>query len=106
MTDRQRLPNRRFSTTFDLEVAGLRYTCTCSWFADGTIGEVFLSNHKNNSSADTAARDSAIAFSFAVQHGADAEQIRRALCRDSHGNPSGPLAAALDYLLATSESTP
>jgi hypothetical protein len=52
---RQRLPNRRFSTTFDLEVAGLKYTCTCSWFSDGKIGELFLSNHKNNSSADTAA---------------------------------------------------
>jgi hypothetical protein len=96
---RQRLPNRRFSTTFDLDVASLKYTCTVSWFADGTIGELFLSNHKNNSSADTAARDSAIAFSFAVQHGADPEQIRRALCRDSRGNASGPLGVALDMLV-------
>jgi hypothetical protein len=39
-----------------------------------------------------------IAFSFAVQHGADIETIRRALCRDSQGRASGPLAAALDRI--------
>jgi hypothetical protein len=100
MSERQRLPNRRASTTFDLEVAGLRYTATVSRFADGRIGELFLSNHKNNSGADTNARDAAIAFSFAVQHGADAEAIRRALCRDAKGNASGPLGAALDIIAA------
>jgi N6-adenosine-specific RNA methylase IME4 len=35
----------------------------------------------------------------ALQHGADPESVRRALCRDSHGHPSGPLGAALDILL-------
>jgi hypothetical protein len=61
---------------------------------------LFLSNHKNNSGADTNARDAAIAFSFAVQHGADPEAIRRALCRDAKGNASGPLGAALDAIAA------
>jgi hypothetical protein len=98
MSDRKRLPQRRASETFNLECAGLRYTATVSRFADGRIGEVFLSNHKTNSGADVAARDAAIAFSFAVQHGADSEAIRRALCRDGRGNASGPLGAALDLL--------
>ena len=98
MSARIRLPNRRACETFDFEVAGLRYTCTISRFANGEICELFLSNHKNNSSADTAARDAAITFSIAVQHGADAETIRRALCRDGQGNASGPLGAALDRL--------
>jgi hypothetical protein len=44
-----------------------------------------LSNHKSNSPAGTSARDSAIAVSIALQHGADLETIRRALCRDGHG---------------------
>jgi hypothetical protein len=44
---RQRLLNRRASTSFDLEVAGLRYTATISHFFDGRIGELFLSNHKS-----------------------------------------------------------
>ena len=98
MTARIRLPNRRESTTFELEVAGLRYTCTVGRFPDGRLAEIFLSNHKSNSQADTAARDSAIVCSVALQHGADPEVIRRALCRDSQGRPSGPLGAALDRL--------
>ena len=95
---RERLRNRRLAETFDLEVAGLRYTCTVGRFDDGRIGELFLTNHKSNSQADTNARDSAIVFSFAVQHGADPEAIRRALCRDSNGNASGPLGRALDLI--------
>ena len=63
---------------------------------------MFVGNHKSNSAADTNARDAAITFSFAVQHGADPEAIRRALCRDSHGNPSGPLATALDLIAESS----
>ena len=98
MTDRQRLPNRRASETLTLECGGLRYTATVSRFDDGRIGELFLSNHKNNSSADTAARDAAITCSIALQFGADVETIRKALCRDSHGNASGPLGVALDTL--------
>jgi hypothetical protein len=101
MSQRRRLPDRRRSTSFDLEVGGLRYTCTVGWFPDGSIGELFLNNHKSNSSADTNARDSAITFSIAVQHGADPDVIRRALCRDSQGNASGPLGAALDIIATT-----
>jgi hypothetical protein len=99
MSPRERLASRRDSISFDLEVAGLHYTATVSQFPDGRIGELFLNNHKSNSAADTNARDSAIVFSFAVQHGADAEAIRRALCRDSQGRASGPLGIALDLLL-------
>src|SRR6516225_52056 len=94
----QCLPNRRLAETFELEVAGLRYTCSVGRFADGRLAEVFLSNHKSNSAADTAARDAAIAFSFAVQHGADPAAIRKAICRDSRGRASGPLGRALDLL--------
>ena len=99
MTARRRLNNRRLAETFSLEVAGLNYICTIGRFPDGRIGEVFLNNHKSNSAADVNARDAAIAFSFAVQHGADPDAIRRALFRDSRGNASGPLAAALDLIL-------
>jgi hypothetical protein len=95
---RERLPNRRLSETFDFECAGLRYTCTVGRFRDGRIAEIFLGNHKTNSSADTNARDSAIVASLALQHGADIEVIRNALCRDGHGRASGPLGSALDLL--------
>ena len=99
MTTRERLPDRRPAETFDLTAGGLKYTCTVGRFADGRIGELFLGNHKNNSAADTAARDSAITFSIAVQHGADPETIRNALCRDADGKVSGPLAVALNLIL-------
>jgi hypothetical protein len=49
-------------------------------------------------------RDLAIVFSFVAQHGADAEAIRRSLCRDSSGKPLSPLTAALDWLAANAES--
>jgi len=100
MSSRQRLANRRASITFSIECAGLSYTCTISRFDDGRVAEVFLSNHKAGSAADTAARDAAIACSFALQYGADVETIRKALCRDARGNPSGPLGVALDSVCA------
>jgi hypothetical protein len=90
---RQRLENRRL-----LEVAGLRYVATIGRFADGRVAEIFLSNHRVNSAADTNARDSAIVCSIALQFGADLEGIRKALCRDCHGRASGPLGAALDAI--------
>jgi hypothetical protein len=99
MTARARLANRRPSTTFDFTCGNLHYTCSYSRFASGGIAELFLSNHKSNSHADTAARDSAIAFSIAVQHGADPETIRSALCRNSNGKANGPLGTALDLIM-------
>jgi hypothetical protein len=77
---RQRLLNRRASTSFDLEVAGLRYTATVSHFFGGRIGELFLSNHKSNSAADVNARDAAIVFSIAVQEGAETQKSSAAPC--------------------------
>jgi hypothetical protein len=99
MSPRQHVANRRASTTFDFRCGNLRYTCSYSRFASGGIAELFLSNHKSNSHADTSARDAAITFSIAVQHGADPETIRSALCRDADGTASGPLGVALDLIL-------
>jgi len=96
--NRRPLENRRPALTFDLEVGGLRYTATVGRYADGRVGEIFLSNHKTNSTADTNARDAAIARSFALQFGVDLETIRKALCRDARGVASGPLGAALDII--------
>ena len=98
MTQRRHLPNRRHSENFDFAVGNLKYSATYSRHPDGSIFELFLSNYKSNSQADTNARDAAITFSIAVQHGADPEVIRRALCRNEDGTASGPLAAALDII--------
>jgi ribonucleoside-diphosphate reductase alpha chain len=99
MTDRERLPNRRSSELFEFESMNIHFTGSVSHYDDGRIGEIFIDNHKAGSAIGTLVRDLAIAFSFAVQHGADAEAIRCALCRDSSGKPLGPLGAVLDLLV-------
>ena len=56
MSARERLPNRRRSQSFDIEVNGRKYRCTVSCFSDGRLGEIFLSNNKAGSDSDTAAK--------------------------------------------------
>ena len=53
MTKRRRLPNRRASETFALEHAGMKYTVSFSCFEDGSLGEVFISNHKRGNAKQT-----------------------------------------------------
>ena len=96
--DRQGLPDRRASETFTLECAGLRFTVTASRFSDQGLAEVFIRNHKADSTAGIMASDAAIAASLALQFGCPAEILRKALSRDGQGRASGPLGAALDML--------
>jgi hypothetical protein len=96
---RQRCPNRRESENFSFELDGLRFTATVSLFDDGRIAELFLNNGKAGNAADITARDAAIILSFALQHGADPEAIRCALCRDSQGRSLGPVGTALDLII-------
>ena len=98
MTVRHRLPDRRACETFGFEIDGLHYTCSYCRFGDGTLAELFLNNHKAGNAADVNARDAAISASFALQHGTDLDTLRGALSRDSHGNASGVLGAALDLI--------
>jgi ribonucleoside-diphosphate reductase alpha chain len=106
MTTRQRLANRRQAETFNVQCAGLSYVCTIGRFPDGRIAEIFLQNHKSNSTADVNARDASVACSFALQFGAGIEDIRKALCRDSSGRASGPLGVALDIVASDDGGSP
>jgi hypothetical protein len=98
MSGRVRLPDRRSHELIDFESLGLLFTASVSRYPDGRIAELFLDNHKAGSAVGTIVRDLAITFSFAAQHGADAEAIRRAICGDSQGQPLGPLSIILDLL--------
>jgi hypothetical protein len=95
---RRRLPNRRVAETFDLEFSGLRYKATVSRFPDGSLAEVFVSNHKAGNASDVAARDAGILLSLCLQHGCGVETISRALSRNADGSASGVIAAVLDRL--------
>jgi hypothetical protein len=100
VTARTRLPNRRASTFFDFESMGMRFTASVSRDAEGNVAELFVDNHKAGSAIGTLVRDAAIILSFALQHGADINSIRRALGRDSSGRALGPIGTALDILQA------
>lgn|SRR5262245_14312114 len=95
---RQRLPNRRGCITFAFECNGLRYSATVSHFPDGRLAEVFIGNRKAGSHSDSAAKDSAVVCSIALQHGVPLDVIRKALLRDARGKASSPLGAALDVI--------
>jgi hypothetical protein len=102
MNTRERLPDRRLSESFDIEITSgrfsRRYRVTTSHFADGRLGKIFISNNKSGSDSDTAARDSAVVCSIALQYSAPVDVIRKALMRDSQGRPNGPLGTALDAI--------
>jgi hypothetical protein len=98
---RRRLPNRRASEAFTIQVAGLKYTATVSYFpGTNELAEIFLTNHRANSDAGAAACDSAVVCSIALQHGVPLEVIRKSLMRDSRGRARTPLGAALDLIAA------
>jgi hypothetical protein len=100
MSTRERLPNRRASTTFEFELGTLHYFCSFSCFADGRVGEIFLQNHKAGSQSDANARESAIAASLALQFGCPLETLRGAVLRNHNGTAATPLGAALDAINA------
>jgi hypothetical protein len=96
--ERKRLPDRRASETFDFQSQGLRFTATVSRFDDGSLGEIFLTNHKAGSMTGINASDAAVVASIALQFGVPLDVIRHALMRNARGNASGPLAVALDQI--------
>ena len=95
---RERLPQRRRSENLVFQLEGHSFTATISFYEDGRIGEAFVTNSKYGNQLDTNSRDAAILFSFAVQHGANINDIRKALSRDSAGRALGPIGKLLDVL--------
>jgi hypothetical protein len=105
MSVRQRLLNRRPSTTFTFECGPHSYVATISYFPNtGCLAEVFLGNGRAGSDVDAAAKDSAVVCSIALQYGVPVNVIRKALLRDVHGRASSPLGHALDLVVGGSVS--
>jgi hypothetical protein len=98
MSVRDRLPNRRCSEIHDFSFAGNNFSVGVSRFEDGRVAEIFISSERPGSPIEAIARDSAVAVSFALQHGADLASLRAALTRDHDDGPASPLGAALDCL--------
>lgn len=99
MNDRRRLPDRREHTVINFTTAdGFHYTAGLGYFPDGRLAEVFLNSGKVGTAIETAARDSAVVASIALQAGVSIETIRHGLTRNGNGEASGPLGALLDLL--------
>ena len=99
---RNRLPSRRPSISFNFECNSLAYTATISVYPNGDLAEIFISNSKAGSHSDSAAKNSAVVCSIALQHNVPVDVIRKALLRDSHGRASSPLGVALDLIAGSS----
>ena len=96
--NRDRLPDRRLAERFEFKVGNISYTAQLGYYLDGRLGEVFLNAGKIGAESDVVARDSAIAVSFALQHGCAAETIRAAFMRDESGKSEGPLGVLFDKI--------
>ena len=92
------LPQRRGGETVQFCHWNMDFCATTGHYADGRIGEVFMSAGKLTSEADIAVKEAAIALSFAWQHGAKPEDMRAAMPRTSDGTPEGPIGKLLDLL--------
>ena len=86
---RKRLPNRRGATSFE-EHNGIRFLGTYSKFADGSVGEIFVSNQKAGSHLTCASLTWAVAASWRCNLAA------RSLS-NADGSPA-TLGAALDII--------
>jgi hypothetical protein len=87
MSARERLPNRRNSTTFSFVCGPHRYVARIAFFP-AQIGWPRFSSAIADSDIDAAAKDSAVVAGIALQHGASVDEIRKALLRDAQGNAS------------------
>lgn len=96
---RRALPNRRAAETLDFACRGLNYVATVGAGGDGAPIELFLNAEKLTTAADHDARDIAILISFALQFGARADDLARAMTRDANGAPQGLAGHALDAIV-------
>lgn len=98
MGDREALPNRRNSTTIKFKLRGVSWFATVGFYPDGRIGEVFISTAKEGTDLNVATRDSAIALSIALQHGASISTLNQAMSKNHKGEPEGPIGVLLAQL--------
>jgi hypothetical protein len=93
---RERPLDRRSAETQTFEHLGAYFTMTEGRYDDGRLCELFINAAHANSALDALASDAAIILSIALQFGADPETIKRALKRNTRGEPQSPIGAALD----------
>ena len=97
--NRERLPNRRLSTSLTFEHRGLLYTATTAVLLTAAWRNC-SSTTTRSTLRPTSIVATVIILSFALQHGADIKAIARALSRDPQGKPTGVVGVAIGLVIA------
>ena len=87
---REKLPNRRASESFQFEHQSIAYTATISRYGDGRLAKIFIDHSKPNSQIAEHANDAAVLASLLLQNHITAAAIKHSI--------SGPLSTALDLI--------
>ena len=96
---RNRLPDRRECSTFDVWHGGQRFHVSVGHFRDGSIAELFITGPKSGSDLEAVVHDAAIILSIAAQHNVPLDPIRHAITRNADGSPSSIVGAVLERLV-------
>jgi hypothetical protein len=96
---RERLPNRRAGERFEIIFDNHLFVVTIGEYADGRLAEVFINALKSASAYGHLARDTGILLSFALQHGASADTLSKAVSRDDNGVAQGLAGHVIDAIM-------
>ena len=99
VTDRQRLPNRRPSTTLDVWHNNERYHVSFSKDTDNVIREVFVHGPRAGSDLDALAFDIGVALSLGLQHGATVGSLLHSMARLEDGSNASFVGRILEALV-------
>jgi hypothetical protein len=92
------LPARRSAETFNMRFWNQNFTVTVGSYDDGRPGEIFIDGGKTGQDVQATARDAAVTFSLALQHGVPLSVISHAVTRGERGEPASILGAIIDRL--------
>ena len=108
MTNRERLPPRRYSSTMEMTHADKAFTVSIGFYpkVEGEQlrpAEVFISGPKVGSDMDALARDCAVLLSLALQYGVPLDAIQSTITRGRDGAPSTIAGAVVDTMVKGTE---
>jgi len=99
MSNRVRLPNRRFCETWDFTFEGMKYTTSYGRDAQGRIREVFLSGGKAGSLVERIMCDASTNVSLQLQYDVKPAEIAHSSIRNPDGSPASPIGVVLDDMV-------
>lgn len=97
---RTQLPPRRQSEIINFDHDGITFKGQVSYGPHWQPLEVFLDGGKSGTAVQNVSRDSAVAVSLALQHGAPLETLRLSMTRNDDGSAAGPLGKLLDLVVS------